>query len=1366
MSLLRPITVTPASTLPTLDRLPLSFEPNVGQTDPFVRFIAHVPGGLLYFTSGEVVLSLTQAPSMNERRERADGGPITPQTAAGVTARLQFVGANPSPGIQSGNALGGKVSYFLGSDPAQWHTGLETFSGVTYSGLYSGVDLSYTGTNGTLKGTYKVAPNADPSQIRWRYAGVSGLGVDGAGNLQITLNSTAGAKVATLTEQAPIAWQEVAGEQVPVQARYAIADGVIGFTLGSYNPAYPLTIDPTLTYSSYFGGTSGEAIEGIAVDGAGNIYVSGTTFSADFPIANGYQGALQGGYDVFISKLNPAGSALIYSTFIGGSDSENGGVLAVDPTGNAYVTGETESEDYPTVNAFQPEKGYYYEAFVSKLAPSGDSLVYSTYLGGSFGMNGSDAGLGIATDAEGNAYVAGETASTDFPILNAFQGTHGGSYDAFATKFGPSGALVYSTFLGGSGFDQGMDIAVDSAGSVYVTGRADSDDFPTLNALQPANAGQTDVFVTKLNPSGGSLAYSTYLGGSDNDLYYDGSIAVDPEGNAYVTGQTDSADFPLANAYQPLLLGENDIFLSKLNPAGSAFVYSTYFGGTGFDSGYTVAADGAGNAYLSGNTHSTDLPVVNPVQSAHGGGLQDAYIAQFPPNGESPLFSTYLGGANNDSGNDVTVGSDGAIYVGGMTSSLNFPVTANAYQATRQGSMDGFIVRIDNPIVPTPTGTPPTATPRPPTRTNTPTITPTPYPCLLGWNQLPSPENRKFEDVTVLSADDVWVVGFVADSANTIPSTAHWDGTQWSEVSVPSPEALSNELYGIDAVSADDIWAVGVSRSSGTISSAEPLIFHWDGSAWTRVAAPPVQFGELRSVSALASNDVWAVGTQYYEPAYTDQGTFTIHWDGTAWSAVPSPNVETSGNDNLLRGVHAIAPDDVWAVGSVGANSYDHTFNTLTLHWNGTAWSIVPSPNPSSYQADILQDVTATSANDVWAAGYYVTMVPNGGYYYEISRPLLLRWNGIEWTETVGALRGEGDHDIYGIHAISPNDVWAVGSSQETTYGGNPQTLTEHWNGLIWTVVDSPSPSGFYNYLKDVDAAAPDDVWAVGAFTDLGTDSLVLRYSNPCPTPVPTSIPTSIPSITVVVPTVEASSTPVLPTITVAVPTATLVEDTPTATPEGTPQACPIQFSDVPEGSTFYTYIRCLACRQVLGGYADGTFRPGADITRGQLAKVVAVAAGYNDPTTEQTFEDVPVGSTFHSYIENMATRGIVGGYPCGSEGEPCGTSNKPYFRPGANANRGQISKIIATAAQINGIFMPQGRPEEEQMFEDVPPTNTFYNWVQMLASHGMVAGYTCGGEGEPCGPTNMPYFRTYNNATRGQAAKIIANTFFPNCNP
>jgi hypothetical protein len=230
------------------------------------------------------------------------------------------------------------------------------------------------------------------------------------------------------------------------------------------------------------------------------------------------------------------------------------------------------------------------------------------------------------------------------------------------------------------------------------------------------------------------------------------------------------------------------------------------------------------------------------------------------------------------------------------------------------------------------------------------------------------------------------------------------------------------------------------------------------------------------------------------------------------------------------------------------------------------------------------------------------------------------------------------------------------------------------------------------------------------------------------------------------------TSTPILPEITVtAIPTL---------------ETCQVQFSDVQAGDTFYSQIMCLACNGLMSGYSDGTFRPYNEVTRGQLAKIVSLASGFNEPIDTQTFEDVPVGSTFHQYVERMASRGIVGGYECGTvETEPCGPDNKPYFRPNANANRGQISKIIATAAQLNGIFGADGSPGEEgQMFEDVSSTNTFYAWVQMLASHGMIGGYPCGGEGEPCGPTNMPYFRTYNNANRGQASKIVANTYYPTC--
>jgi hypothetical protein len=1343
----------PGTTAPDLSRLPLSFEPNAGQTDPSVRFMARAPGGTLYFTPAEVVLSLSLTTDDGQRTMSEKSR----SSLGSENVRLQFVGANPSPLMQSGDVMPGKTSYFLGNDATQWRTGLATYEGVTYCGLYPGVDLAYSGTNGNLKGTYTLAPGADPAAIRWRYAGVSSATVDKAGNLQL---NTQGSKV-TLTEHAPVAWQTIGGQKVPVEAGYSLANGTVGFALGRYNPTYPLIIDPTLTYSTFFGGTNSDAILGIKVDSAGNIYVSGATSSSNFPTANPYQGLPNGGGDVFVSKLDPTGTTLIYSTYLGGSSNEaEGAFLAIDTQGSAYVTGRTSSDDYPTLNAFQPTFGGYFDAFVTKLSPSGSSLVYSTYLGGSLGgLNDEDGAYGIAVDTGGNAYVVGETASINFPTLNAFQPALGGIYDAFVSKFGPTGVLAYSTYLGGDAFDLGMAIAVDEAGSAYVTGRADSENFPTLNPIQPNNGGNGDAFVTKLSTSGSSLVYSTYLGGNDTDYgFYEAGIAVDAAGNTYVGGETASPNFPTLNPYQPNLLGSSDTFLTKINPAGSALIYSTYFGGTSWESTYGLVADSAGNAYISGKTSSVDFPVANAIQATYGGSYDDAFVAQFPPDGSGPLFSTYLGGGGSDYGYDLDVDSNGTIYVGGYTSSNNFPVTAGAYQGTYNGSGDGFIARIDNPVVPTPTGTPPTATPRPPTRTNTPTITPTPYPCALGWNQVPSLEDVVLQDVTVLSPSNVWAAGY--GDVGSAAVIAHWDGTQWSQATTPNPPTQET-LYGIDAASANDIWAVGTTQSSYPYVFGA-YILHWDGTQWTQVTVSNLPFySSLKSVSVLSANDVWAVGTAATGNT-NDYETLTLHWDGSVWSRVSSPSVENY--DTILQSVHASAPDDVWAVGYIGYYNYDHTYNTLALHWDGTSWNIVSTPNPSSYNADVLYDVTATPDGDVWAVGYYAAT----GQDYFVDRPLLLHWNGSSWVQTASPLRGDGDHDITGVAAISSNDVWAVGLSLDSEYGGDIRTLTEHWNGIEWSIVNSPDAGGLYNYLYDVDALSSTEVWAVGQGGNIPDVALTLRYSDPCTTPLPTATGTS-PTST---PTTSNTNTP-LPTnpvptssatavFTPVLPTATLLAETSTPTPEGTPEPCPIEFSDVEAGSTFYPFVRCLACQGILGGYDDGTFRPNNQLTRGQLAKIVANSAGFDDTPTGQTFEDVPGGHTFYIYIERMALHAVISGYQCGGEGEPCGPENKPYFRPDTSATRGQISKIVANSAQIR----EANPPDAEQMFEDVQPDNAFYGYVQALASRGIMSGYPCGGEGDPCGPDNMPYFHPTQNATRGQTAKIVSNTFSPGCNP
>ena len=354
--------------------------------------------------------------------------------------------------------------------------------------------------------------------------------------------------------------------------------------------------------------------------------MTGQTTSLNFPALNAIQPSLAGTSDAFVTKINAAGSALVYSTYLGGGSTETGIGIAVDAPGNAYVTGQTQSTNFPTVNAIQPSLGGGSDAFVTKINAAGTALVYSTYLGG----NDYDYGEGIAVDASGNAYVTGQTVSTNFPIVNAIQPANGGNNDAFVTKISTAGsALVYSTYLGGSNADSGIGIAVDASGNAYVTGQTTSPNFPTVNALQPAIGGSYDAFVTKIDAAGSALVYSTYLGGSSDDLSI--GIAVDASRNAYVSGYTLSPNFPTSRSLQTFNLGNNssnyDAFLSKINSAGNALVYSTYFGGSSVDVGHGVAVDSQGNAYTTGYTSSSDLPTANPFQSAYAGN-SDAFIAK------------------------------------------------------------------------------------------------------------------------------------------------------------------------------------------------------------------------------------------------------------------------------------------------------------------------------------------------------------------------------------------------------------------------------------------------------------------------------------------------------------------------------------------------------------------------------------------------------------------------------------------------------------------------------------------------------------------------------------------------------------------
>ena len=703
----------------------LPFVPNVGQNDPAVRFQAHPMGGAIFFTPAEVVLSLPGTAAQS-----AYAGP-TP-----AIVRMRFEGANPAPEIVETRQLPGVVNYFLGDDSTQWRTNLPTYSGIVYQQLYDGIDLRYEGTMTALKGTYLVGPGIAPAQIRWRYEGAQQVQIDPAtGDLMISLDKKGEEELFTLSEKAPTAWQDLDGRRIPVDVRYQVAvDGTVSFITGLYDPTQPLTIDPYLVYSTLIGGSEGEEGRDIALDSAGNVYLTGSTLSPNFPNAGPpqatYGGPSSGNFgDAFIAKLNPAGDALLYMTYLGGSIADIGDAITVDSQGNAYVTGMTESDNFPTTpNAYQENRVPQNcstppcaDAFVAKLNAAGNALVFSTYLGGSKEENihlldvGTRGGaLGIDVDSGGNIYVTGITDSDNFPPVNAAFSNHSGLSDIFITKLRPDGQeLLYSTYLGGTGADYSGDIAVDNTGKAHVTGYTLSGNFPTKNALQNTNAspGIAEVIIAKFDTTQSgpnSFLYSTYLGDARAD--HGMGIALDNSGNVYLAGHTLSLNFPTQNAFQATNASAGqanpyEAFVAKLNSTGSALLYSTYLGGSSYDVGYDLDIDAQGNIYLTGVTTSDDFPIQDPWQQDRAD-FRDIFVTKLDPTqsgAASLIYSTYFGSPLNDYSYGIAVDGDSNPYITGIGSGVvvkDFPIYT---EIGPHDTGDGVLVAKFGPPPPPPT---------------------------------------------------------------------------------------------------------------------------------------------------------------------------------------------------------------------------------------------------------------------------------------------------------------------------------------------------------------------------------------------------------------------------------------------------------------------------------------------------------------------------------------------------------------------------------------------------------------------------------------------------------------------------------------
>src|SRR6266480_753734 len=606
-------------------KLPLHFEANRGQTHEYVRFLARGPGFSLFLTPTGAALTLIKPESLARKpaaRSRAESRkPVT-----GSVLRMSFAGANPAARVAGLEELPGKANYFIGNDPAKWRTNVPTYAKVHYREVYPGIDLVYYGKQRQLEYDFVVRPGADSGAIALRFAGADKVEVDDVQG-DLVIHTAAG----TLRQQKPFIYQEVGGVRKEIPGGYVLTgEHQVGFKVAPHEASRALVIDPVLSYSTYLGGGADDRGRAIAVDADGNAYLTGRTFSPDFPTTAGAFQTTLPGHSAFVTKLNPTGSALVYSTYLGGNNSEVGYGIAVDSAGNAFVTGNTNSSNFPTTpTAVQPTFGGDVsnggDAFVTQLDAAGSALLYSTYLGGS----GLDEGSAIAVDPAGNAYVTGLTQSGNFPTtLGAFQTTPASGSSGFVTKLNPAGsALVYSTYLGGSGGDVIFGLAVDAAGNAYVTGLTDSTDFPTtMGAFQTTYGGGTfvsDAFVTKLDPTGCALVYSTYLGGSGGEAGF--GIAVDSAGNAFVTGETNSSDFP-TTATATYGGGSWDAFVTKLDAAGSALVYSTYLGGSGSDAGHAIAVDASADAYVTGFTASGDFPATAGSFQATPAGVSDGFF--------------------------------------------------------------------------------------------------------------------------------------------------------------------------------------------------------------------------------------------------------------------------------------------------------------------------------------------------------------------------------------------------------------------------------------------------------------------------------------------------------------------------------------------------------------------------------------------------------------------------------------------------------------------------------------------------------------------------------------------------------------------
>jgi len=668
--------------------------------------------GNVFFTSTGVMYRFREMEPIYETDN--DEGPIhhkfkePPRTyhERGVVLKYTFIGANNVIPVGM-ERCSWNTNYFKGNDPEKWYTEVPNYLEVWYPNLWDNIDLVYRQNEKGMKYDLILRPGADPGDLQIRIEGQDSLSISEKGDLLI------GTMYWDIVDQRLFTYyQDGSGRLIPCEFEI-INEHEYSFILTEYDKSRTVVIDPYLAYSTFIGGSNHDWGEAIAIDSSGNSYITGYTSYdniANYPTTPGAYDTLHdvGSMDAFVTKLSSDGSSLSYSTFIGGTGADRGYGIAVDSSGNCYITGYTaydSSTNYPTTaGAYDTTHNGGDDAFVTKLSSDGSSLIYSTYLGSS----STDLGDGIDVDLNGNVYITGPTYSSDFPTTNgAYDTKLGGVVDAFVTKLNYTGSsLIYSTLIGGSGSEISYGIATDSSGNAFITGYTNSDDCPTTNgAYDTTSNGPDDVFVTKLNSTGSSLIYSTYIGGTGDEQPY-GGIAIDSNGNVYVAGETLSTNYPTTTgAYDTAhnSVGNDDIFVTKLNSAGSSLLYSTFIGGSKSETPYGIETDNKGQASITGLSSSSDYPITSGAYDTSLGGEYDVVVTKLSSNGSSLVYSTFLGGSSRDIGNAIALDLRGNSFITGYTddSTTDYPTTTGAYDTTPNGNYDVFVSKLDFTVLPT-----------------------------------------------------------------------------------------------------------------------------------------------------------------------------------------------------------------------------------------------------------------------------------------------------------------------------------------------------------------------------------------------------------------------------------------------------------------------------------------------------------------------------------------------------------------------------------------------------------------------------------------------------------------------------------------